>query len=145
MCYSYAPEQTLRHFIVLSWNRTNIGSLTLISSILYTHGTECALCSCYPFNKVFLCRPDFEQHLTFSGFLYSRVVKKTCSQGNPSLPRPSPTGMLHSSFSSHPDTLRRLGSLLPVVCTHPRSLSSPAVVSPALAMVEEQEKKQKTK
>lgn len=51
--------------------------------------------------------------------------------------------MLHSSFSSHPDTLRRLGSLLPVVCTHPRSLSPPAVVSPALAMVEEQEKKNK--
>lgn len=65
---------------VLNWNRTNTGNLTPISSICYTHGTACALCSCHPFNKVFLCRPDFEQQLTFPGFLHSRFFKKACPQ-----------------------------------------------------------------
>lgn len=65
---------------VLSWSRTNTGSLTPFSSIHHTYGTACALCSYHPFNKVFLCRPDVEQQLTFPGFLYSRFFNKGCPQ-----------------------------------------------------------------
>lgn len=96
-------------FFFLTCSRTRMGSLTPTFLIHCIHDAAWALCSHYPFKKVFPSRTDSEQQFICSSFLYSMFFQKTSSQVEPVCQT-----KLRSFFSPHLETLHSLGPPLPL-------------------------------